>query len=95
MHQTAGDTNVGISYGLLQNGAFVLNASVLFGLPIGETAGGDSQVLQSGNGEFNQLIRLNAGYSFSSAPVYTAASVGFITAPKAFQMNFTQVSKPA
>jgi hypothetical protein len=41
------------------------------------TTGGDSQVLQSGDGEFNQLIKLTAGYSFASAPIYAAASVGF------------------
>ena len=34
-------------------------------------------MLQSGDGEFNQLIKLTAGYSFASAPIYAAASVGF------------------
>ena len=45
-------------------------------------------MLQSGDGEFNQLIRLNADYSFSSAPVYTAAFVGFNNRTEGFSDEF-------
>jgi len=83
-----GDTNIGLSYGVMQEGPFVLNASITLGLPLGETAGGDSQVLQSGDGEFNQLIKLNAGYSFSGPPIYAAASVGFNNRTEGFSDEF-------
>ncbi len=71
-----GDTNIGISYGIKQNGPFVLNTSLLLGLPIGETEGGDTGLLQSGDGEFNQLVKLNAGYSFYPIPIYVIAGIG-------------------
>jgi hypothetical protein len=83
-----GDTDVGIAYGVIQNGPLVLNASLTLGLPVGETAGGDSEVLQSGDGEFNQLIKLNAGYSFASVPVYAAASIGYNNRSDGFSDEF-------
>lgn len=72
-----GDSFIGISYGLKQKGPFVVNTTLILGLPIGETAGGNTQLLQSGDGEFNQLIKFNAGYSFYPLPVYASASIGF------------------
>lgn len=72
-----GDTNIGVSYGLKQDGPFVVSASLMLGLPIGETDGGDTELLQSGDGEFNQLVKVNAGYSLYPIPVYMIASVGF------------------
>lgn len=83
-----GDSNIGIAYGIKQQGAFVLNASLTLGLPIGDTRGGDTQLLQSGDGEFNQLIRLNAGYSFYPAPVYATAAIGFNNRTNGFSDEF-------
>ncbi len=72
-----GDTNIGISYGLKQDGPIVMSASLMLGLPVGETAGGNTQLLQSGDGEFNQLLKVNIGYSFYPTPVYLIGGAGF------------------
>lgn len=83
-----GDFNVGLQYGLLQKGPLVLSTSLLFGVPSGETAGGETMVLQSGDGEFNQLLRLHAGYSFYPKPFYAAAYVGVNNRTRDFSDEF-------
>ena len=83
-----GDATIGLAYGLKQSGAFVLNVSLALGLPLGDTRGGDTQLLQSGDGEFNQLIKLNAGYSFYPAPVYATAGIGFNNRTRDFSDEF-------
>lgn len=72
-----GDTDIGLAYAILQDSKFVLNASLMFGLPLGNDGGGDTGLLQSGDGEFNQLIKANWGYSFYPAPFYATGSIGF------------------
>lgn len=83
-----GDSFIGASYALKQDGPFVLNTSLILGLPIGETSGGDTQLLQSGDGEFNQLIKLNAGYSFYPLPIYASATIGFNNRTNDFSDEF-------
>ncbi|MEM9324493.1 MAG: hypothetical protein AAGA85_02510 [Bacteroidota bacterium] len=72
-----GDTDIAIQYGILKKGPWVLSTSLLLGLPLGETSGGTSGVLQSGDGEFNQLLRVHGGYSFYPAPFWAAGYAGF------------------
>ena len=83
-----GDVDLGFNYGIKQDGPFVLSASLLFGIPSGETSGGNTEILQSGDGEFNQLIRLHAGYSFYPAPFYATTSVGFNNRTNGFSDEF-------
>ena len=85
---TFGDVNIGVQYGLKQNGPFVLSASLLLGIPSGETNGGRTQILQSGDGEFNQLLKVHGGYSFYPAPFYLAGAVGFNNRTKDFSDEF-------
>lgn len=59
---SVGDMNLALRYGLLQKNSFSLSALVQLGLPFGESAGGDIGVLQTGDGEFNQTLRLEAGH---------------------------------
>lgn len=70
-----GDTDVGIKYGIIKDQPFVLAASLIFGIPLGETRGGEGMILQTGDGEFNQLIKLEGSYSFG--PVYLSGLIGF------------------
>ncbi|HAS46220.1 MAG TPA: hypothetical protein DCS93_37410 [Microscillaceae bacterium] len=70
-----GDINVGIKYALIKNKPFVLSASLILGIPSGVVGGGNTQLLQTGDGEFNQMLRLDVGYSFS--PFYLTAGIGF------------------
>lgn len=83
-----GESFIGASYALKQDGPFVFNVSLILGLPIGETSGGDTQLLQSGDGEFNQLIKFNAGYSFYPLPIYATASIGFNNRTNDFSDEF-------
>ena len=71
-----GDIRVGVRYGILQNTPLVLSASLFFGLPTGSQAK-ENDFVATGDGEFNQLLKIEAGYSFYPAPFYLGAGVGF------------------
>jgi hypothetical protein len=71
-----GDADVTIKYGLIQNSTYVLSAGLTLGLPLGEASGGDSQLLQSGDGEFNQMVTLELSRGFSSG-WYATILAGF------------------
>lgn len=72
-----GDAEIGFKYGLIVNKPIVVSGSILFGLPLGETSGGDSKILQTGDGEFNQMIRVDASHSFYPKPFYVSAYGAF------------------
>lgn len=72
-----GDTNLSLKYGLIRDRPFVLSAMLTLGLPLGDEKGGRTGVLQTGDGEFNQLLSLEAGWSLYPIPAYMSASVGF------------------
>lgn len=72
-----GDADIGFTYGLITGKPVVISASLVLGLPLGKTAGGDSQILQTGDGEFNQMIRVDASHSFYPKPIYASAYAGF------------------
>ncbi|MEN0006055.1 MAG: hypothetical protein AAF798_18030 [Bacteroidota bacterium] len=70
-----GDTDIGLKYGLLTKGPYVLSATVLFGIPLGENAGGSQGTLQTGDGEFNQLFQLDLGRGFTIGKVNAFANI--------------------
>ncbi len=60
-----GDTDLTIKYGLTNpNNGLAVSASLLFGIPLGQSTGGTLNNLQTGDGEFNQMLRLDAGTGF-------------------------------
>ena len=59
-----GDINVGLKYAFLQQSPVVMAVSLILGIPSGEVSGGRQGVLQTGDGEFNQMIRLEVSKSF-------------------------------
>ena len=69
-----GDTDISLKYGISKPGSpIAVSASVLFGLPLGQDVGGALNNLQTGDGEFNQMFRLDAGTSFklgANVPAY-------------------------
>lgn len=71
-----GDANLGLKYGIIQNKKTVVSASLLFGIPSGSTEGGESGVLQSGDGEFNQLLTIEVGHSFTNK-IYGNIGAGY------------------
>lgn len=55
-----GDTDISLKYGLIVDKPIVVSATLTLGLPLGNEAGGNTQILQTGDGEFNQMITLEA-----------------------------------
>ncbi|HQU58857.1 MAG: hypothetical protein KDD02_11460 [Phaeodactylibacter sp.] len=74
-----GDTDVGIKFGLTQNHPLAISATLTFGLPLGNDSGGSAGNLQTGDGEFNQMIQLDAGRGFRIGKhnAYANAYLGF------------------
>lgn len=77
-----GDTDIGFKYALTQDSKIALSASLTFGLPFGKVAegltdNGDPRILQTGDGEFNQLLFIDASHSFYPAPFYASVGAGF------------------
>ena len=60
-----GDLDVGFRYGIVTKGRYVLSASLLLGVPTGDDKGGSDGSFQTGDGEFNQLLKVDFGGSFS------------------------------
>ena len=61
-----GDFDLGVDYSIYNQNNIAISGRVQLGLPIGNTEGGKTKLLQTGDGEFNQLFQLNAGYGFGS-----------------------------
>ncbi|MEM9856317.1 MAG: hypothetical protein AAF843_03115 [Bacteroidota bacterium] len=83
-----GDATVGFQYQILKRDNFSLSSSLMLGIPIGDDMGGDTQLLQSGDGEFNQLVKIHGGYSFYPKPVYLAVGFGFNNRTRGFSDEF-------
>lgn len=83
-----GDTNISIKYGIAQKGPTVVSAKVTLGLPFGNPSGGGGGTLQTGDGEFNQMISVDVGHSFYPAPFYANASIGLNNRTKGFSEEF-------
>lgn len=60
-----GDMDLSLQYGFLKGENWVASARVLFGLPTGKDSGGETGILQTGDGEFNQMLRVDLSRGFS------------------------------
>ncbi len=75
-----GDTDLSFKYGLTKPGrGLSVAATATFGLPFGNDSGGTQGQLQIGDGEFNQLLTIDAGTSWqnNNTPLYANFSLGF------------------
>lgn len=72
-----GEIQLGLKYGFLQSGPIVLAASGQVKLPSGESVGGDTELLQSGDGAWGAIGMLHASHSFYPQPFYANLSVGY------------------
>lgn len=70
-----GDTDISIKYGLTKPGKIAISATLTLGLPLGRSSGGTLGNLQTGDGEFNQLIQIDAGTGFKLGEVNAYANV--------------------
>lgn len=81
-----GDINTGLKYGLGKIGKTYFSAKIILGLPTGKSEPDSS--LWIGSGDFNQLIGLEAGYSFYPAPFYINTGVSYNNRSKGFSDEF-------
>lgn len=83
-----GDTDVTFKYGLITNKPIVVSAGITFGLPFGNPEGGETGVLQTGDGEFNVMLSVEASRSFSRGKGYVNTLVGFNNRSENFSDEF-------
>lgn len=85
-----GDADLAIKYGVVINKPVSVSATLKFGLPLGESAGGETGRLQTGDGEFNQLLQIDAGAGFKLGKVnaYANAYLGVNNRTKGFSDEF-------
>ena len=85
-----GDFDVGLKYGILKKYKIQLAATIKFGLAFGNEKGGEQQNLQTGDGEYNQLLQLDAGIPFqiSGTTFYSNFYAGFNNRTEGFSDDF-------
>jgi hypothetical protein len=85
-----GDFDISLKYGLIRKGSFAFSATLLVGLPLGETSGGSEGNLQTGDGEFNQMLQLDAGWGFKVGKInaYSNVFVGINNRTRGFSDEF-------
>ncbi|MBC6995370.1 hypothetical protein QWY85_00325 [Neolewinella lacunae] len=83
-----GDADLALRYALNKPGSAVpISATLTLGIPLGEDAGGEQGNLQTGDGEFNQMLSIAAGKSLG-ANAFLAANVGFNNRTQGFSDEF-------
>ncbi len=88
---TIGDIDLGLKLGLTKPGASVPVALTLFlGVPTGTDIAGAEGNLQTGDGEFNQMLQLDAGKGFNlgKTSAYLSAYTAFNHRTKGFSEEF-------
>ena len=87
-----GDFDLGLKYGLTKPGTKVpVSVSLTLGLPTGKTGEGTLGNLQTGDGEFNQLLQFDAGTGFQlneKTSAYASAYVGINNRSNGFSTEF-------
>jgi len=86
-----GDIDLGVKYQLSKPGAkYPVAISATFGLPIGATEKGGLKNLQTGDGEFNQMIQVDFGRGFQvkNIPMYVSAYTGVNHRTNGFSEEF-------
>lgn len=85
-----GDTNLSIKYALNKKGQIRTAATLTLGLPLGNSAGGSQKNLQTGDGEFNQLLQFDASSAFQikNTSIYGTATLGINNRTKGFSDEF-------
>lgn len=70
-----GDADISLKYGLITNKPIVVSATLTLGLPLGNDSGGRDGSLQTGDGEFNQMITVDVSKSFKVGSLYPFLTV--------------------
>lgn len=72
-----GDTDLSLKYGLIVDKPIVVSATLTLGLPLGNEAGGDTQILQTGDGEFNQMVTIEASRGLRNGRAWISTLLAF------------------
>lgn len=85
-----GDMNVGLKFGLTYNTPIAVSATLTFGIPLGNDNGGEAGALQTGDGEFNQIVQIDAGSGFQLGNTSAYANIysGFNNRSDGFSDEF-------
>lgn len=78
-----GDMDISLQYALHKSDTWVVSARVLLGLPTGNPGGGASGILQTGDGEFNQMLRIDGSRPLGSK-AWAGAYVGYNNRTRGF-----------
>ena len=78
-HSSFGDMDLGVEYRLFKASKHAFSVALSLGVPSGDKEGGSDGSYQTGDGEFNQNIRFNAGTAFAifKHPFYAKSYLGF------------------
>ncbi|MEN7550530.1 hypothetical protein AAG747_21600 [Rapidithrix thailandica] len=83
-----GDADITLKYGILKAGPYVGALSLTLGVPLGEPSGGRTELLQSGDGEFNQMLTFELSRSFGKGHQYVSLLLGFNNRTENFSDEF-------
>ncbi len=73
-----GDSDVSLKYALSTGEKFIpVSATLTLGLPIGVASAGSQGNLQTGDGEFNQMLQIDAGGGFNISEKISSYASGF------------------
>lgn len=70
-----GDTDIGFQFGLFSGKGWSASTTLTLGLPLGVDGAGPGGILQTGDGEFNQYLRVDLGRGFGLGNVDAYANV--------------------
>jgi len=86
-----GDIDLTLKYGFLNISGISISSSLTFGVPTGVTSGGNDGLLQTGDGELNQMLRIDAGIPLGGNESFSAYSnvyFGFNNRVKGFSDEY-------
>jgi hypothetical protein len=85
-----GDMDLAVKYSIVKKEKVAFAGSFLIGIPSGKTGKGELEILQLGDGEFNQQIRFDVSNPFSigRASMYSNIYAGFNNRTKGFSEEF-------
>ncbi len=85
-----GDSEIAVKYGILVDKPIVVSSSIYLGIPLGNENGGRDGSLQTGDGEFNQFLRLDISGSIKTGNYYPFCSgyFGFNNRTKGFSDEY-------
>ncbi|MFL1010659.1 hypothetical protein [Flavisericum labens] len=85
-----GDLELTMQLKLLKTKSLALSGSLVLGVPTGNSSGGSDGSFQTGDGEFNQLLRVNLGVPFKlfNTNFYSKTYVGFNNRTEGFSDEF-------